>query len=254
MSRSEPWSRRVRRLSIVALGLIATGCATATTRDAQVPAQAPAKKAAPAPVDDKFHPETGPFVGASVVTASIGGDFDGNTVFVSSNGNEVDVVPDVSSGGGGRLAGGWRWTHAAVELAYQRTTHDGKFGGVSGFDVTCNSFEVDGRYYLPSFWERLKPSVLAGIVVPWLDVKNGSSGQNRAGQTKVGTATYYGVGANLGLGADFYVTRHWSIDLLAAYRWLDFTSLSGVNNDGSLDDNDVNGSGYVLGIGTSWTF
>jgi len=277
MIRIDDARRRRRAPLLAALALAATGCAIGgasggarfdDSSEAAGPISfapsAAAEPSSPAPKQattsmresrssQEFAPETGPFVGVSYVIASIGGDFDGNSTFVSTSGNERAIVPKISTGDGGRIAGGWRWTRGAVEFAYQQTRHDGEFRGLSGFDVTCHSAEVDGRFYLPSFWDRLKPSVMAGILVPWLDVKNGATGTNSFGQPVTETATYSGVGLNVGLGAELYVTRHWSLDLLATYRWMDFTNLSGVHTDSSLD-RDVYGHGYVVGIGTSWTF
>jgi opacity protein-like surface antigen len=267
--------RRIRALRAAAIAFAASGCAIGGSPgrarfDADAvdpiyvpsvatasPSYATARQATVSKRESRssseFEPETGPFIGASYVVASIGGDFDGNSTFVASNGTETAIVPKISTGDGGRLAAGWRWTRGAVEFAYQQTRHDGEFRGLSGFDVTCHSAEVDGRFYLPSFWDRLKPSIVAGILIPWLDVKNGATGLNGAGQTVTETATYYGAGLNVGLGTEFYVTRHWSIDLLATWRWMDFSDLSGVHTDSSLD-RDVYANGYVVGIGTSWTF
>jgi opacity protein-like surface antigen len=208
----------------------------------------PEKRAA----DDVFRPETGPFVGLSAVYASLGGDFDGHSTFTASNGNEVDVVPKISDGFGGRIAGGYRFTHFAVEAAFQITGHDAEWNGRSN-DVTCYSMELAGRWFTPTFWDRLRPSVMAGLVIPWLDVKNGSTGPNGSGGTSTDTATYSGYGANVGIGLDYLVTRHLSIDLLATWRWLEFTDLNGVNNSGSLDKN-LRSNGFVFGVGSSWTF
>lgn len=277
MNRREEARRRLRALPLAAAALAAAGCAfggdpgrahydesagyldPATLPNAA--ASAPSLPSAPqasmsmrqVSESHEFQPETGPFVGASYVVATIGGDFDGNSTFLSTGGNERAIVPKISTGDGGRVAAGWRWTRGAVEFAFQETRHDGEFRGTSGFDVTSYSAEIDGRFYLPSFWDRLKPSIVAGIVIPWLDVHNGASGTNVFGQPETGTATYYGTGFQIGLGAELYLTRHWSLDLLGAYRWLDFDSLSGIHTDSTLD-HDIWGNGWLVGIGTSWTF
>src|SRR5262249_46658132 len=77
-------------------------------------------------------PETGPYVGGSVVYNQIEGDFDGNSTLVSQGGPaQVTInIPDVDPGFGGRLTAGWRFSQAKVELAVMQSYHDDHFQGI----------------------------------------------------------------------------------------------------------------------------
>lgn len=202
----------------------------------------------------EFEPETGFFVGISAIYAQIGGDFDGNTAFTATDGfTTVDaVVPELDPGYGGRLAGGYRWKWAAVEASIERSQLDGSDVAGDSFDAVYTSFDVDGRLFLPSPSPRLKPSVIGGIALPFLDVEDGAVQTDGFGVTQK-DSRFSGLGFDLGVGLDFYVTPHWSIDLLALYRWNRFDHLEA----GAFDDDlpsSLSGDGLVLGLGTSWTF
>jgi len=202
----------------------------------------------------EFAPETGFFVGLSAVNTQIGGDFDGDTAFSATDGfTTVDaVVPELDPGYGGRIAAGYRWKWAALEASYERSTMNGSDVLGDSFDAVYSSFDLDGRLFLPSPSPCLKPSVIGGVALPFLDVKDGAVQSDGFGVTQE-DSRFTGLGFDLGLGLDFYVTPHWSIDLLALYRWNRFDHLEA----GAFDDDlpsDLSGDGLVLGLGTSWTF
>jgi len=202
----------------------------------------------------EFEPETGFFVGLSAVYTQIGGDFDGNTAFSATDGfTTVDaVVPDLDPGYGGRIAAGYRWKWAAVEASFERSQLDGSDVLGNSFDAVYSSFDLDGRLFLPSPSPRLKPSVIGGVALPFLDVEDGAVQSDGFGVTQK-DSHFTGLGFDLGVGLDFYVTPHWSIDFLALYRWNRFDHLEA----GAFDDDlpsDLSGDGLVIGLGTSWTF
>jgi opacity protein-like surface antigen len=203
----------------------------------------------------EFEPETGFFVGLSAVYTQIGGDFDGNTAFTATDGvTTVDaVVPDLDPGYGGRIAAGYRWKWAAVEASFERSQLDGSDVLGDSFDAVYSSFDLDGRLFLPSPSPRLKPSVIGGVALPFLDVEDGAVQTDGFGNATSKDSRFTGLGFDLGVGLDFYVTPHWSIDFLALYRWNRFDHLEA----GAFDDDlpsDLSGDGLVLGLGTSWTF
>lgn len=202
-----------------------------------------------APTAAEFTPESGPFVGFSAVSSSIGGDFEGNSVLQSSIGNTTIAVPKIETGYGGRISGGWRWEHGAVEGALQRTYHD--YDNLAGNSdrAIFTSFDIDGRVYVPFFTPRLKPSIVGGLSLPNLTLRHGSTDGNTTGD-----AHFFGYGLNLGGGAEYYVTRNLSIDLLALYHWTRFTDAAGQGTGYHSINDELSADGWTLGLGAAWTF
>jgi opacity protein-like surface antigen len=218
-----------------------------------IPLDPPANPPPPpggAPAATEFTPESGPFVGFSAVSSTIGGDFKGNSTLQSSNGVTSIGVPSVETGFGGRLCGGWRWEHGAVEAAFQETVHD--YDNLAGQNdrAIFTSFDIDGRVYVPFFTPRLKPSIVGGFSLPNLVLHRDSTDGNTTG-----AARFLGYGLNLGAGTEYYVTRNLSIDVLALYHWTRFTDAKGQGSSGYHTINDpLSGDGWTLGLGAAWTF
>ena len=151
---------------LVALG--ASGCV--------VPLDPPADQARDAgTADGRFVPATGPFVGGGVIYTSLEGDFDGNSSLVSSGPGNVQIdIPNIDYGFGGRIAGGYRWEHAAVELAIQNSRHDDSFGGVTNTAI-YTSYDLNGYVYIPFPEPHVKPAIMAGFALPYLTLDHASS-------------------------------------------------------------------------------
>ena len=85
-------SRAVRvALSSGLLALPLAGCGVIPL-DPQAHPTPPPPNGAPASAE--FTPESGPFVGFSAVSTTIGGDFDGNSILQSPSGNSSIAVPE----------------------------------------------------------------------------------------------------------------------------------------------------------------
>src|SRR5262249_38047150 len=180
-----------RRVSILAARLAITGglAAVAPVGCGVVPLDPPglegpgasqgtptprgAQAAPPAAPGGEFQPETGPYVGGSVVYNYIEGDFDGNRTLVSQGGpNQVTIaIPAVDPGFGGRLSGGWRWSQAKLELAVMQSHHDDHFNGVENSAI-YTTYDMNGYYYLPTPWSHVKPNVMGGFALPSIDLNH----------------------------------------------------------------------------------
>src|SRR5262249_24986242 len=161
--------------------------------------------------------------GGSVVYNYIEGDFDGNRTLVSQGGpNQVTIaIPSVDPGFGGRLSGGWRWSHAKLELAVMQSHHDDHFNGVENSAI-YTTYDMNRNYWRRTPWSHVKPNVMGGFALPSIDLNHASTDG-----TFTGDGRMYGYGFNLGGGADIYVTRNLSIDALIFYHWTRFDTAKG---------------------------
>jgi hypothetical protein len=235
--------RRVRsavaRLAIAALAAAPAACVIPLDPQASQPKSS----------NSDFTPETGPYLGGSVIYNEVEGDFDGNKSLVSSGGNVTIDLPSVDPGLGGRMSGGYRWSQAKVELAAEYSSHDDSFQGVD-HSATYWSYDMNGYYYLPSPWERVKPNVMGGFALPTIELHHSSTSGAFTGDGHL-----YGYGFNLGGGADIYVTRNLSIDVLGFYHWTRFTTAAGVGTGyHTIHGGDIDGDGWTLSVGAAWTF
>ena len=226
---------------LVALG--ATGCV--------VPLDPPAGQAGGAGASGgAFAPATGPYVGGGVIYTSLEGDFDGDSSLVSSGPGNVQInIPSIDYGFGGRIAGGYRWEQAAVELAIQSSRHDDSFGGVTNTAI-YTSYDLNGYIYLPFPEPHVKPAIMGGFALPYLTLNHASSDG-----TFTADGRLYGYGFNLGGAADIYVMKNLSIDVRAYYHWTRFDTAAGVGTGyHEIKGGDLNGDGWTFGLGASWTF
>jgi outer membrane protein W len=232
------------------LGIVFLVASVGSSPGCRVPADGPAPETG---VDREFEPDTGFFVGVSAIRTDIGGDFSKSWAFEQSDflSTTTTVIPELDPGYGGKLALGWRWTRAAVEMSYQQTRHQGSDLAGTTYDAKEDSLDVNGRLYLPSPSPRVKPSLLAGLSIPDVEIQ-GSSSTHSFGSIDVSDVTYSGWGVNLGLGVDVYLTRHWSVDLNVIYRWTWLDESLG--SESPAVSRTMRGREWVLGLGTSWTF
>lgn len=202
----------------------------------------------------EFVPDTGFFVGVAAIRTAPGGDFAESRMFTQSDffSTTTTVIPEADTGNGGRLALGWRWSRAAVEASWQETKHRGSDAAGNSYDVQGSSLDVIGRLYLPSPTPRVKPSLLAGLALPELEIDSASTTRVPFSGAETHDVTLSGAGVDLGLGIDLYVTRHASIDLLALYRWSWLEEDLGSQE--SIVPRTMRGRELILGVGASWTF
>ncbi len=203
----------------------------------------------PTAVSEPFRSKQGFFLSACVPFVNVGSDMDGATAYGAPG--EAIVVPALDDGFGFGLSMGLRAPSVSFEIGYQRTFHDwtSSFVDVPSGEAVLNSVNLDTRFYLTGDKARLQPFLLLGVCFPWLDVERGSASAGHG----YGDVTYIGVGANVGGGLTYYVTSQLGIILTGGYRLSIFTSASGEEVSGSLDES-LNSSGWFSSLGVSWTF
>jgi opacity protein-like surface antigen len=138
----------------------------------------------------------------------------------------VDSNPELDPGIGGYLYFDYRWSpQFSTQFGVIVTTQDGT--GISNGDDGIEFLGIptfDLKFYLFSEPSRWDPYGLIGIGVYAV-----TEGTNKNGTTAVG------VGADIGLGCDFYITEKFSVGLSGVFRSIGLIdSTSGPNNGTSL--------------------
>ncbi|MFH1829287.1 MAG: outer membrane beta-barrel protein [Pseudomonadota bacterium] len=138
----------------------------------------------------------------------------------------VDSNPELGLGVGGYLYFDYRWSpQFSTQFGVLVTTQDGE--GISAGDNGIEFLGIptfDLKFYILSEPSRWDPYGLIGMGV--YAVSEGSANN--------GTWAL-GIGANLGLGTDFYVTEHISLGLAFVFRSIGLIdSTSGANNGTAL--------------------
>lgn len=162
---------------------------------------------------------------AEATAATAGGNF---SVGVGPAGNVyvVDSSPELDPGVGGYLYFDYRWSpQFSTQFGVLVTTQDGT--GVSAGDGGIEFLGIptfDLKFYIlrePSRWD---PYGLIGM------------GVYATSEGSVNNGTWaVGIGANIGLGTDFYITEQWSLGLTAIFRSIGLIdSTSGANNGTAL--------------------
>ncbi len=138
----------------------------------------------------------------------------------------VDSRPQLDPGVGGYVFFDYRWSpQFSTQFSVIVTTQDGT--GISNGDNGIEFLGIptfDLKFYLLSTPSRWDPYGLIGMGVYAVT----------EGTAKNGT-TAVGIGANLGLGTDFYITERFSVGLSAIFRSIGLIdSVSGNNNGTAL--------------------
>ncbi len=162
-------------------------------------------------------------------TAGAEGNAAGNfTVGIGPAGNVyvVDSSPELDPGIGGYLFFDYRWSpQFSTQVSVLVTTQDGT--GISDGDGGIEFLGIptfDLKFYLFSEPSRWDPYGLIGLGVYAV-----TEGSQNNGTWAVG------VGADIGLGTDFYLTEKWSLGLQFIFRSIGLIdSTSGSNNGTAL--------------------
>jgi outer membrane protein with beta-barrel domain len=138
----------------------------------------------------------------------------------------VDSNPDLDPGIGGHVYFDYRWSpQFSTQFGVMVTTQDGT--GISNGDdgiVLMGIPTFDLKFYILSEPSRWDPYGLIGIGL--YSITEGSADNG---------TTAFGVGANIGLGTDFYITEKFSVGVSAIFRSIGLIdSTSGPNNGTSL--------------------
>ena len=178
---------------------------------------------------DYLHSRT--YVGAVITSVSVdqSGLFSGlNYSRVDLPSYEITLIPSLSQAFGWGALIGHREDAYAVEVSYWQSTHLATFGPGSvgsnyGDSATFSSEYQDTaiyhsinvdfkRYFLTDL--QLQPFLDLGVSFPWIVVNNAD--ENGLGQ--IGPVTLSGLGLNLGIGVEYYLTPNISFSAGAYQR------------------------------------
>jgi hypothetical protein len=194
---------------------------------------------------DTPYAKDGLYAGFNISYNTISGDFDGNSFLASAT--EIIIIPKVEGGVGFGALLGLRFGKGALELSYQRSEHDATWLGAKG-TVAYNIVDIDFKLY-PSINSQLQPYLLVGMGIPWLVVHDGA-----ATAFEVSDATLLGIGLNIGGGLAYYIQPKICVNGGIIYRWINYSSATGVSSASNDIEGGLDGSGLTLKIGIAFTF
>jgi len=192
---------------------------------------------------DRLIARTGFYFTAGVTGSQGLGDLDGESVLL---GPSTVLLPSMDAGVGFNVGFGVRTFSDAFELTYDHGFHSGSFQGAS-LDSIDHVVNFDWKHFF-LIDRRVQPYTLLGFNIPWLDIEDGAHKG-----AKVGDATLYGFGMNLGGGAAYYLTPQMSIYFQAVMRLIDYYDVSALGHSGSING-DIFSEGWKLTLGTAFTF
>ena len=151
--------------------------------------------------------------------------FDGFTYYQQVDGDEIAILPKLDKQNMFRGILGYRGERAAIELSYQRTSHQGAFGEGTG-RATFQQVNVDGRFFFLTR-ERIQPYLLLGGGIPWLTIKDGSFLETQP-ERGVGDGAFNGLALNTEVGVTVYPHPQVGIVLGYGYRPIWFHGATGI--------------------------
>lgn len=201
------------------------------------------------------------YIGVVGISADInnGGDFNGLTtveygpvtyqttpVTLWTN-PELDQVPSINRNFGFGILLGQRLGPWAFELSFWQSTHTATYTG-GGFTVTnpatLQSFDFNVKRYIFTQLPT-QPFFSVGVSLPWLSVADGSeilNAQNgEYNVIAVNSETLSGIGLQLGVGLEIYLSNNFSLVGGAYQRWTEFNQINGaekVSSSGVYFDGD----------------
>ncbi len=156
-----------------------------------------------------------------------GESFDGLTYYQEVGGDEIALLPKLDQQSMFRGILGYRYERAAIELSYERTSHNGAFAEATG-KATFQQVNLDARYFFLTR-ARIQPYVLVGGGIPWLTIKDGSFLENEP-EGSVGDGTFNGVALNTEVGVTVYPHPKIGIVLGYGYRPIWFHRVTGITD------------------------
>lgn len=150
------------------------------------------------------------------------------TVGVGPVGNifVVDSGPELDPGIGGYVFFDYRWSpQFSTQFSFIVTTQDGT--GASNGDNSILFFGVpsfDLKFYLLSGDSRWDPYGFLGVGFYFLSEGSADNG-----------SAAYGMGANVGLGVDYYLSEKFSLGLAAAFRSIGLIDSVGGSHNGTAE-------------------
>lgn len=187
--------------------------------------------------------QDGWFIGLGAARVDIGGDMDGQTYV--TDGSSISVLPKQDPATGYEILIGHRSESYSLAFGVTGSKHNGQWlGAISTTDF--NSYNIDFKYYLRPA-KKIQPLFLIGVGFTSVTVRDGSSNG-----IVVQDATFRGIDARFGGGAEFVVYRHLSFDLQAVYRYGSYNTVDGVSTADIKDS--VNGDGLTASAIAKLTF
>ena len=149
--------------------------------------------------------------------------FDGEGYYREIDGDEITILPRLSTATMLRFSLGYRAKKAGIEISYDFTNHDGTYLDATG-KATFRSINLDGRYYFLTS-QRIQPYMQVGGSMPTFTVKEGSFLHEDFADAK-----FSGYGANVEGGVVIYPHRQLGISVGYNYRVLSFDKVTGVKD------------------------
>ena len=180
--------------------------------------------------DSQGFAKVGGYVGGSFVPAFTldGETFDGFTVYQEIDGDEIALLPKLDKQRMFRGVLGHRYQRAALELSYERTSHNGVFGELGTGEATFQQFNVDTRIFFMTRG-RVQPYILAGGGFSRLRIKDGSFLLDEP-EAGVGDGNFKGYAVNTEVGVTVYPHPQVGIVLGYGYRPIWFDRATGMTD------------------------
>ncbi len=219
---------------------------------------------------DYLHSRTYVGVVATSISIEKSGEFSGtNYSRVDNPGYEITVIPSLAQNFGFGFLLGHREEAYALELSYWQSNHLATFGpatigSISGQSATLSgsyqssavlrSVNIDfKRYFFTDL--NLQPFLNLGVSFPWIWVPDADSD----GAGHIYPVTLAGLGFNLGLGVEYYLSPTLSFTGSAARRWASFDQFKGyqglynqIAQYGSSSGDSA--GGFIFTVGTTLGF
>jgi opacity protein-like surface antigen len=180
--------------------------------------------------DQEGFAKVGGYAGGSFLpTFTLDGEtFNGLTYYKEIDGDEIALLPKLDTQKMFRGVLGHRYEKAALELSYERTSHNGAFGEVGTGKATFQQVNVNARFFFLTR-ARVQPYLLLGGGFPWLTIKDGSflADQPDAG---VGDGRFKGYALNSEVGVTVYPHPQVGIVLGYDYRPMWFDRATGISD------------------------
>ena len=174
--------------------------------------------------------KVGGYAGGSFVPAFTldGETFDGFTVYKEIDGDEIALLPKLDTQKMFRGIIGHRYERVALELSYERTTHNGVFGEVGTGEATFQRLNVDTRIFFLTRG-RVQPYILAGGGFSRLTIKDGSFLLDEP-EAGAGDGRFKGYAVNTEVGVTVYPHPQIGLVLGYGYRPMWFDRATGVTD------------------------
>jgi hypothetical protein len=219
--------------------------------------------------NDYLHSRT--YIGILGTSVSVGnqGEFTGlNYSRVDTPSYEITLIPSLAQNFGYGVLVGHREESYALELSYWESQHIATFGqgtiksndgsaligGSYQETAVYRSVNVDfKKYFLTNI--ELQPFLDLGVSFPWIDIPYADTD----GQGRFYQATLAGLGFDLGIGVEYYLSPTLSLVGGAYQRWASFDEFKGFNTQFAQlmqygNPTSDEGSGLIFSVGTTLGF